>query len=265
MYEEDKTKAKLIVTAAIVGVLLIILAFTFPFVIIDAGKRGVVMNYGKVQDEVLDEGIHWRTPFVQSVKRIDVRVQKQDVKAEAASGDLQDVVMDVTVNYHIDPKKVNLVYQKIGDNKEVFERIVVPNTNEVVKAATAQYTAENIIKQRQALKDLIDKALISRLSDYGIILDDVSLTNIDFSKEFNAAIEAKQVAEQRVQEAQFIADRAEKDAEAAINKAKGEAEAQRVQQQSLTPLIIQKMWIEAWNGEMPRVVTDGGLIMQIPQ
>lgn len=246
-------------------VFFIILIASLPFVTIGAGQRGVVMNYGKVQNEVLDEGLHWRTPFVQSVKKIDVRVQKADVTAAAASADLQDVTMEVVVNYRIDPTKVNNVYQKIGDNQEVLERIIIPNTNEVVKAASAKYTAENIIKNRAELKKLIDEALMIRLADYGVILDDVSLTEIDFSQEFNAAIEAKQVAEQRVQEAQFIADRAAKDAEAAVNKAKGEAEAQRVQQQSLTPLIIQKLWIEKWDGAQPKVVTDGSLIMQMPQ
>lgn len=236
-----------------------------PFVVIDAGHRGVVMNYGKVQDTILDEGLHFRIPFVQSIRQVDVRVQKADVKAPAASKDLQDVAMDVVVNYRIDPTKVNRVYQNIGNNQEVFERIIAPNTNEVVKASSARFTAEEIIQKRQDLKRLIDEALMIRLADYGVILDDVSLTEIDFSAEFNAAIEAKQVAEQRVQEAQFLADKAKKDAEAAINKAQGEAEAQRLQQQSLTPLMIQKMWIEAWDGTMPKVVTDGGIIMQIPQ
>ena len=104
-----------------------------------------------------------------------------------------------------------------------------------------------------------------RLADYGVILDDVSLTEIDFSAEFNAAIEAKQVAEQKVQEAQFIADRAAKEAEARINKAEGEAEAQRLQQQSLTPELLQKMAIEKWNGELPRVISgENGTFFNIP-
>jgi len=262
---EEQTKFKVIGVLAIICVIVIILFSILPFVVIDAGNRGVVMNYGKVQDQILDEGIHWRTPFVQSVKEIDVRVQKADVKAAAASADLQDVTMDVVVNYRIDPKKVNVVYQKIGDNKEVFDRIIAPNTNEIVKAATAKYTAENIIKNRAELKKLIDTALLARLSDYGVILDDVSLTEIDFSKEFNAAIEAKQVAEQRVQEAQFIADKAKKDAEAAVNKARGESEAQRLQEQTLTPLLIQKRWIEQWDGKLPIYMGNATPLIQIPQ
>lgn len=255
-----------IAIALILGLVGIIALIAFaPFTVVGAGQRGVVMNFGQVQDRVLEEGIHWRTPIVQSVKKVDVRVQKQDVKAEAASSDLQDVSMEVVVNYRIDPTKVNAVYQKIGDNQEVFDRIIAPNTNEVVKAATAKYTAENIIKERSELKKLIDEALMIRLADYGIILDDVSLTNIDFSAEFNAAIEAKQVAEQRSQEAEFRALQAEKDAQAAINKAKGESEAQRLQEQTLTPLLVQKLWIEKWDGVLPKFTGDATPLIQIPQ
>lgn len=256
---------KIGIAVAVLLVTLVLIIIAFPFTMVDAGHRGVVMNYGKVQNQILDEGLHWRTPFVQSVKKIDVRVQRSDVKAAAASKDLQDVSMSVVVNYRIDPKKVNSVYQKIGDNKEVFERIIAPNTDEVVKASSARFTAEEIIQKRSELKRLIDEALMIRLTDYGVILDDVSLTEIDFSAEFNAAIEAKQVAEQRVQEARFIAEKAEQDAQAAINRATGEAEAQRLQQQSLTPLMIQKMWIEKWNGDMPRVVSgDSATLFNIP-
>lgn len=255
---------KVILGIGVLVFLLIALIILWPVVTVGAGERGVVMNFGKVQDQVLDEGIHFRTPIVQSVKKISVRVQKNDVKAEAASNDLQDVSMDVVVNYHIDPKRVNKVYQSIGDNEEVFNRIVAPNTNEVVKASTAQYKAEKIIQLRQELKNKIDVALLARLKDYDIILDDVSLTNIDFSQEFNSAIEAKQVAQLESQKAQFIAEKAIKEADAAVNKAKGESEAQRLQQQTLNPDLLYKLWIEKWNGVLPSVVSENSQILQLP-
>ena len=238
----------------IIGVLVmvIIVIMALPFAIVGAGERGVVTEFGRVTDSVLGEGLHFRVPFVQSVHTISVRVQKNDVKAEAASKDLQDVNMDVVVNYHIDPVRVNKVFQQIGDNSDVFERIISPNTNEVIKASTAQFTAEEIVRKRQELKDKIDKGLIDRLVTYGVVLDDVSLTNVDFSKEFNEAIEAKQVAEQESLKAKFIADKAIREAEARVNKAKGEAEAQRLQQQTLTTELLQKMAIEKWDGRFPQ-------------
>lgn len=245
-------------------IVIVVTMFLLPFTIINAGERGVVMNFGKVSDNVLNEGLHFRMPIVQTVKKISVRVQKNDVKAEAASKDLQDVNMEVVINYHIDPTKVNKVFQEIGDNEDVYERIIAPNTNEIVKAATAQFTAEEIVKKRQELKGNIDKGLYERLISYGIVLDDVSLTNVDFSQEFNAAIESKQVAEQEAQKAKFIADKAIREAEARVNQAKGEAEAQRLQQQTLTAELLQKMWIEKWDGELPSVVSENSPLLQMP-
>ena len=251
---ENKVPVKLIVilVSCFIGLILFI-AFK-PFTAIGPGQRGVVMHFGQVQDRVLGEGLNWYMPIVTSVKTVNVRVQKDEVKAEAASKDLQDVHMDVVVNYHIDPVRVNKVFQQVGDNKDVFAKIINPNTNEVVKASTSEFTAEEIIKKRQQLKDNIDKRLIERLVTYGVILDDVSLTNIDFSVEFNAAIEAKQVAEQQSQQARYIAEKAIKDAEAIVNKAKGDAEAQRLQQVSLSPEFLQKIAIERWNGILPTYI-----------
>lgn len=247
-------------------VIFVFCLFNLPFTIIGAGERGVVMDFGKVSNNVLGEGLNFKMPFVQSVKTISVRVQKDDIKLDAASRDLQDVTVDAVVNYHINPAGVNKVYQRVGDNKDVFERIISPNTNEVIKASTAQFTAEDIIKKRQELKQVIDVRLAERLRDYDVILDDVSLVNIDFSQEFNAAIEAKQVAEQQSQQARFTAERAVKEAEAIVNKAKGDAESQRLQQQSLSPELLQKMWIDKWNGSVPTVVSgENQLLFQLPK
>lgn len=164
---------------------------------------------------------------------------------------MQTINMDVAVNWRIIPEKVNTVYQQVGDEKEVLLRIVTPAVSEVVKASSASKTAEEIITKRTELKSDIDNKLRERLTAYNIELRDVSLVNVDFSREFNVAIEAKQVAEQQAQQAKFTAQRAENEAQAAINKAKGEAEAQRVIQQSISPELLQKLAIEKWNGVLP--------------
>lgn len=245
------TELKLAI-GAFVGFLLLGLVLALkPFTVIGAGERGVVMVWGKVQPYVFDEGFHWFMPISTRVENISVRVQKSDVSAKAASKDLQDVQMDVVVNWRIDPSKINAVYQSVGDEKAVLDNILAPAVNEIVKAATAQKTAEEIITKRPELKANIDTSLAERLATYGILLNDLSLVHVDFSKEFNAAIESKQVAEQQAQQAKFTADKAIQDAQAAINKAKGEAEAQQLQQQTLTPLLLQKLAIEKWSGVLP--------------
>ncbi len=264
----DDYLMKWLKTIGIIFGILILFLFLKPFTIIGAGERGVVMNFGKVQNQVLGEGLHFYLPIYTSVKRLSVRVQKDDVKAEAASKDLQTVNVDIVVNWHLDPAKVNNVYQNVGDNKAVLDNIIAPAISEVAKASTAQLTAEEIITKRPQLKADIDERLIARLTPYGIVLTDISLVNVDFSKEFNAAIESKQVAEQDAKRAVFIAQKAEQEAQAVINKAKGDSEAQRLQQQTLTPALLQKLWIEKWNGTLPNNLvvsgSQGQFILSLP-
>jgi regulator of protease activity HflC (stomatin/prohibitin superfamily) len=225
-----------------------------PFAIVNAGERGVVMRFGKVQDGILDEGIHLKLPIVTTVENLTVRVQKSDITAQASSKDLQDVKTDVAVNWHIDPVKVNRIYQRIGDEEEILNGIVSPAVNEVVKAATAKKTAEEIITKRTELKQEIDLQLQNRLKTYDVLVDDVSLVDVSFSPEFAKAIEAKQIAEQQAKQADFEALKAEKEATAAVNRAKGQAEAQRLQRQTLTSELLQQQAIDKWDGKFPTVM-----------
>ncbi|NJN86526.1 MAG: prohibitin family protein [Leptolyngbyaceae cyanobacterium SL_7_1] len=231
-----------------------------PFAVVNAGERGVVMRFGKVQDRVLDEGIHLVTPLVTTVRRVNVRVQKTDVDAAAASRDLQDVSTNVAVNWHVDPVRVNQVFQRVGDIDVIVSSIINPAVSEVVKAAVARRPVENILQERVALKNEIDAALAERLEPYGIIVDDVSLVDFGFSAEFNAAIEAKQVAEQEAQQAAFRAQQAEQEAQAEINRAKGRAEAQRLLREDLTPEILEQRAIEKWDGRFPTVMSGEGAL-----
>ena len=240
---------------------MLFLAFFFrPFVIINAGQRGVMMKFGKVQERVLDEGIHPILPVITTVQHLSVRVQKNDINAEASSKDLQNVTMEVAVNWHIQPKRAYEVFQRVGDEEQIISRIISPAVSEVVKAATAKKNAEEIITKRTELKDEIDSKLDNRLVDYGIIVDDVSLVNVSFSPEFAKAIEAKQIAEQEAKRAEFEAVRAEKEANAEINRAKGKAEAQRLLQVSLTSAILQQQAIDKWDGSFPTVMGGEGTL-----
>lgn len=243
------------------GIVLLVGALLFrPFAIVNAGERGVVMQFGKVQDNVLDEGIHPVMPIVTSVKRLSVRVQQNSFNADAASKDLQKVSTQLAVNWHIDTAQVNKVFQRVGDEQQIVLRIITPAVSEVLKAATAKKTAEEIITQRTSLKEEIDDALEARLAASGIMVDDVSLVDFTFSPEFSKAIEAKQIAEQEAKQAEFTAVRASKDAIAEVNRAKGQAEAQRLQRLTLTPVLLQKQAIEKWDGHFPTVIGGSGTL-----
>ena len=227
------------------------------FVIVNAGERGVMMQFGKVQEQVLGEGLHIILPIVHTVKKLSVRVQKQESSAEASSKDLQDVFADVALNWHIIPEEANAIFQQIGDEKAVVDRIINPAVEEVLKAVMAKYTAEEIITKRGEVKGGVDDFLTSRLAAYHIAVDDVSLVHVHFSERFSDAVEAKQIAEQEAKRGEFLALKAVKEAEAKVNLAKGEAEVQRLLRDNLTAELLERQAIEKWNGKLPLIVGDG--------
>ncbi|BAY24748.1 band 7 protein [Calothrix sp. NIES-2100] len=236
------------------ALLVLITIFLTPFVIVNAGERGVLMEFGKVQDRILGEGIHTIVPLVHTVKKLSVRVQNQEISAEASSKDLQDVFTDVALNWHIIPESANTIFQQIGDEKNIIQRIINPAVEEVLKEIMAKYTAEEIITKRGEVKSDVDNALSTRLDNYHIAVDDISLVHVHFSERFKEAVEGKQVAEQEAKRAEFIAIRAAKEAEAKVNLAKGEAEVNRLLRDGLTTEILQRQAIEKWNGKLPLIV-----------
>ncbi len=224
------------------------------FVIIGPGQRGVMMQFGRIEEQILGEGIHVIIPLVNTVEKISVRVQNQEISAEASSKDLQEVYTDVALNWHIIPSAVNLIFQRVGSAPAIVQRIINPAGEEVLKAVMAKYTAEEIITKRGEVKAGVDDHLKSRLANYYIAVDDISLVHVRFSQRFSDAVEAKQIAEQEAKRAEFIAQKAAKEAEAKVNLAKGEAEAQRLLRDSLTPELLTKQAIEKWTGELPLIV-----------
>ncbi|BAY36829.1 band 7 protein [Nostoc sp. NIES-2111] len=236
------------------ALLCLITIFLTPFVIVNAGERGVLMEFGEVQEQILEEGLHMIIPVVNTVEKLSVRVQKQQISAEASSKDLQDVFTDVALNWHIIPQEVNLIFQQIGDLPNIVERIINPAVEEILKAVIAQYTAEEIITKRGEVKSNVDAAISTRLGSYHIAVDDISLVHVHFSERFGEAVEAKQIAEQEAKRAEFIALKAAKEAEAKVNIAKGEAEAYALLRNGLTPELLQKQAIEKWNGSLPLII-----------
>lgn len=228
------------------------------FAIVNAGERGVLMQFGQVQEQVLGEGIHLIVPIIYTVQNLSVRIQKQEISAEASSKDLQDVFTDVALNWHIIPDEANAIFQQIGDEKQVVDRIINPAVEEVLKAVMAKYTAEEIITKRGEVKGGVDDFLTKRLANYHIAVDDISLVHVHFSSGFSDAVEAKQIAEQEAKRGEFLALKAVKEAEAKVNLAKGEAEVQRLLRDNLTAEILSRQAIEKWNGKLPLIVGDGG-------
>jgi regulator of protease activity HflC (stomatin/prohibitin superfamily) len=247
--------------AAVVVVVFLILSASV--VIIGPGQRGVVINFGAVSDQVWGEGLHFKIPIYQRVEKMDVRVQKEQTDAEAASKDLQDTRSTIAVNFNIIPDKAGWVFQHIG--RGYNERVIDPVTQEVVKAVTARYTAVELITNREKIRAEIKDTLKTRLLDYHIAVVDVSIVNFKFSAQFAQAIENKQTAEQMALKASRDLDRIKIEAQQKIAAAQAEAESLRLQRQNVTAELVELRRIEAmqeairkWNGVLPQV-TGGAM------
>lgn len=248
----------------IIAALLVVISFN-SFVVINPGQAGVLSILGKAQDGALLEGIHFKPPLISAVDVYDVTVQKFEVPAQSATKDLQDLSASFAINFRLDPVQVVTIRRTQGTLQNIVSKIVAPQTQESFKIAAAKRTVEQAITQRSELKEDFDNALNSRLEKYGIIVLDTSVIDLNFSPEFAKAVEDKQIAEQKAQRAVYIAQEAEQEAQADINRAKGKAEAQRLLAETLKAqggeLVLQKEAIEAWKeggAQMPKVLVMGG-------
>lgn len=254
------------------------------FAKVPAGYKGVLLTWGKVEDKVLPEGLNFIIPFVQSIELMNVQVQKAESTESTATRDLQEVSTTVAVNFRLNPGTVNTIYQEL--RQDYVSRVIKPNIEESLKAATAQYTAEELISKRPIVKATFDDILAERLLLFNIEVVSVSLTDFQFSPSFKAAIEAKVTAEQQALEAknkleqiryeaqqQIIQAEAEKNAtiaralglaEAAIIEANATARAIEFITSQMTPEYAQYLWLTQWDGKLPAVVGEGqGYIIDV--
>lgn len=252
------------VVGGILAAALILLSFS-SFVIINPGQAGVLSILGKARDGTLLEGIHLKPPLISTVDIYDVTVQKFEVPAQSSTRDLQDLSASFAINFRLDPTQVVEIRRKQGTLQNIVSKIIAPQTQESFKIAAARRTVEEAITKRSELKQDFDMALSERLEKYGILVLDTSVVDLTFSPEFSKAVEEKQIAEQRAQRAVYIAQEAEQQAQAEINRAKGKAEAQRLLAETLRAqggqLVLQKEAIEAWReggAQMPKVLVMGG-------
>lgn len=249
---------KIVTAVIVVFVLLIVLLNSFTTV--KAGHSGVVTTFGKVSEGVLAEGLHFKIPFIQNIILIDNRVQKAEATCTAASKDLQTVSSTIAVNYKVLNSYSANVYKNIGLDYESV--IITPSIQECVKAVTAKFTAEELITKRQSIGDQMMELLREKITAYGIEIQIFNITAFDFTDEYNAAIEAKQTAQQNALKAQQDLQRIRVEAEQTIEKAKAEAEAYRLKSEQLTSAIILSNYIDKWDGKLPAVVSgDGGTMM----
>ncbi|MEK0351346.1 MAG: prohibitin family protein [Nitrosopumilus sp.] len=269
--------AKLVMIAVVVLIVVGVVAMA-SVQIVDAGHRGILLHFNAVDltNPPLEEGLHFVTPFRDSVVQMEVRTLKFVKATSSASKDLQTVSTEITVNYSPDPNQIHVLYKEVGLNYE--NRIITPTVEEVVKQVTANYNAEELITKRPLVKADIEAEISTRLAAFNIVTQIVSITDFQFSDLFARAIEAKVEAEQKAfkaendlkrieVEARQHAAEAEGIAAANIAEANGEAQAIAIINAALAdnPQYLEWLKTQQWDGRLPLVVGGGTTpFIQIP-
>lgn len=267
---------KIKIAAAVITIIVIIVILAESIVIVEAGHRGVVLYLGAVENRVLGEGVHFIAPFLEQVVPMEVRTQKFQAEASAASNDLQEVQTVIALNYRIDPTEANKIYQILGVN--YADRVISPTIQESVKASVAKFNAEELITKRETAKSVIANAIRSTLAANDIQTQNVFITDFKFSDAFASQIEQKVVAFQKyltelnnLRSVSVVANQsvaqAEGQARATAARATGESQAIKIITSQLreSPEYLQWQAISKWNGQMPYALGSSGFpFFQLP-
>ena len=244
-----KNKKKFISTISIIAIVMILLLCSFTTV--KSGEVGLKVRFGKIVDTQITEGVNFKLPFVEKIVRVNIKVQKKEETIESSTKDLQIVNTTSAVNFHVDGSKAANLYKVVGT--DYVGTILIPAIREATKTAIAQYDAEEITINRSIVSESCLQAIQAKVDKYGIIIDDFNLTDFSFANEYTKAIEERKVAEQNLEKAKL-------EAEAKITKAKGEADANALLEESLTKEILVEKWIEKWDGVTPKVSSGNTMI-----
>ena len=226
-------------------VLVLIIFFASSFYTVETGERAIVLRFGKMHT-VADEGLNFKMPFTDEIRRLSIRDNNLTLKTEVSSSDIQTIVVEVALVYALDPTVLGRVYQTYGQNIE--NTLIRPTISEKINAVIAEYPIETFVEKRAEISSRINTTFANQVAGSGIMVKSLLIINHDFSDEFNKAIEDKKVAEQGALTAKFT-----------LERMKLEAEAQMIKQASLSAMVLQEMAINKWDGKMPQYFSGSQL------
>lgn len=226
--------------------------------VVGPSERGVRYSMGKVDDTPLSSGTYLWVPYFAGLQTLDVAVSAIEIKTSSGTKDQQEVTTTAVVNVQVDPAQVVNVVKNYGSEEALYKQII-PQIQEAINANVSKFSAEEVLTKRTELKESIDKMIKERAAKYGATVHDISIKDLQYSKEYADAVERKQIAEQKSKQAQYDAERAIKEADAERNRARGKADAQNLMKLTVTPAILQQQAIEKWDGKFPQYMGAGTL------
>jgi regulator of protease activity HflC (stomatin/prohibitin superfamily) len=246
--------------AAVLGAALVLFIVTLASgASVTAGHVGVVSNVGAIDknQQSLAPGFHLVVPFVTHIDSVSVQPQNHRFsEVAAASRELQNVYVDGGVNYHIDADHAAEI-QIEGGLDAIVAKVFDPAFQDYIKEVVPQYTTTDILSHRSQIRDAVKEKLGQKALPFGITVDDVFLTNIHFDEAYTKAIENAAVAQQQLAQAKIDADKAR-------TQAQGEADANRIKQQTITPELIQYQMISKWDGKLPQATGGNPFVSLTP-
>ena len=261
MKSRKGNEGAIVVGVGLVAFFIALVVIMMGFDYVPAGHTGVTDRLGVIGDIPWGPGIKW-TGLLTSTQQFTTRIQINEYDANAASSDLQVVNTKITLNFKINPVFAPELYKTIGINYQSV--IISPVIQEAVKSSTAKYKAEDLIKERTKVKNDIQNYIMSKLESKGLMVTEVSITDFNFSPEFNAAIEQKQVAEQQA----LTAENKFREMEWTSQSMRLQNEVIEIKKLDIEmrKLDIQELWIAKWTGNLPAFMSNGnsnGVLMNM--
>lgn len=257
---------KLIIKYILLGVVALVLIITFfkSFTTIPSGYVGIKTRFGKVQNDTIQEGLNLKVPYIEKIIKLDCRTKKIETTSESSTKDLQIVNVSVVLNYNVMKDTSNVLYREIGLD---YENIIIqPAILESIKSIMAQYTAEELITRRSEVSAMILEEIFNKIHDKGFGVTEFNITNIDFSDEYNKAIETKAVKQQEVEAAKAELEKQKIQNEKEISVAEKDAKVMELQNSQITDktlqlkaLEVKEKLINKWDGKLPQTSLGDGI------
>jgi len=251
-----------------IGTIFVLIAFFNTFIKIDSGTIGVIRRFGRI-NKILQPGLNFAIPFVDRVTIYNTQkiiyetseypsesmASYTDFPVDSTTNDGQPILIKYSIRFSIDPNQAEWIANNLGEEDEIVEKIVKMASRTYVRGVVREYKAADLYTGNiTEVQEEVGKQLMEKFEENGLIFDEFGIRNIDFSQDYVDAIEQKQIEKEKVTTEKYIAEQEQYKKEASITKAQGDAETQRLLQETITDQILQKMWIEKWDGQLPNVI-----------